>query len=623
MPADPRPGQGRWVAPGTAEAPPRPARRLAPLAAILPLLTLLSLCWLAFFNGLGSLGLMDKTEALFVEVAHQMVLRHDWVTPWWNGQTFFDYPVWGYWMVAQSFRLFGTTELAARLPVALAATATVMAACGLIYLWGSTQEAPRSRLIRACVAAGVLATTPGWIGWGRSATTDMFLASAISLALFGFLISHRLAGHRLWEPLGRIVLALFSGIAVLAKGPVGLLLPALVIGAFLTWRGHWQRWARPVPLLAMTLLFLGVVLPWYSAATAANGGAFLNGFLGFSNLKRFTSVLYDHPGPPWFYLPWLLLLLLPWTFFLPAALVGRGRWWSPGRGDGASHPGDELQLFLVMWFGLVVAFFSAAATKLPGYILPALPAASLLVGLYWRPWPAHGQQEGHRPGATVTSARAADWPVSGWPSSCAGWIQTALLAGLALASLQAPHWVATDPAYPQLGAALASSGLPLRLAALLAAMALASAWLLVRGQGRWLYLPNLIGFAGLLALVIAPLGPLLDRERQAPARQLALEARRLARPGEPLWVVGTKRYSTLFYGGETARFVSGRDELRQSLNDSQPGQAGPSQRPASIRLLGDRRQLERLRLPDAAVEQLVRRGEQELWRLTPPRQGNP
>ena len=612
MSADPRPGQGRWVVPSTAVAPPRPAP-LAPLGALLPLLTLLSLCWLAFFNGLGSLGLMDKTEALFVEVAHQMVLRHDWVTPWWNGQTFFDYPVWGYWMVAQSFRWFGPTEWAARLPVALAATATVMAACGLVYLWGSAQEAPRSRLIRACVAAGVLATTPGWIGWGRSATTDMFLASAISLALFGFLISHRLAGHRLWEPLGRIALALFSGIAVLAKGPVGVLLPALVIGVFLTWRGHWQRWARPVPLLAMLLLFLGVVLPWYGAATEANGGAFLGGFLGFSNLKRFTSVLYDHPGPPWFYLPWLLLLLLPWTFFLPAALIGRGRWWNLRRSAAAGHPGDELQLFLVLWLGLVVAFFSAAATKLPGYILPALPAASLLVGLYWRPWPADGQQE--RP--------VSSWPISGWPVSAAGWIQAALLGGLALASVQAPRWAATDPAYPNLGAALASSGLPLRLAALLAAMALASAWLLVRGQGRWLYLPNLVGFAGLLALVIAPLGPLLDRERQAPPRQLAQEARRLARPGEPLWVVGTKRYSTLFYGGETARFVSGRDELQDSLNDSPPGQGGPGQRPSSIRLLGDRRQLERLRLPAAVVQQLARRGEQELWRLTPPRTGNP
>jgi 4-amino-4-deoxy-L-arabinose transferase-like glycosyltransferase len=125
-------------------------------------LALLGLCWLALFNGLGTLGLMDKTEALFVEVGHQMLERGDWITPWWNGERFFDYPVWGYWMVAQSFRWFGPTEWAARLPVALAATATVMAACGLVYLWGSAQEAPRSRLIRACVAAGVLATTPGW-----------------------------------------------------------------------------------------------------------------------------------------------------------------------------------------------------------------------------------------------------------------------------------------------------------------------------------------------------------------------------------------------------------------------------------------------------------------------------
>jgi hypothetical protein len=79
----------------------------------------------------------------------------------------------------------------------------------------------------------------------------------------------------------------------------------------------------------------------------------------------------------------------------------------------------------------------------------------------------------------------------------------------------------------------------------------------------------------------------------------------------------------LFYGGETARFVSGRDQLQDNLNDSQPGQAGPGERPSSIRLLGDRRQLERLRLPDAAVQRLTRRGEQELWRLTPPRTGNP
>ena len=126
---------------------------------------LLLLCWLAFFQGLGSLGLMDKTEALFVEVGHQMLERGDWVTPWWNGERFFDYPVWGYWMVGLSFQLFGVSEWAARLPVALAASAVVVAGFGLMLAWSPAGEAGRPRVLRAALAAGVIATTPGWIGW--------------------------------------------------------------------------------------------------------------------------------------------------------------------------------------------------------------------------------------------------------------------------------------------------------------------------------------------------------------------------------------------------------------------------------------------------------------------------
>ncbi len=260
------------------------------------------LCWLAFFQGLGALGLMDKTEALFVEVGQQMHLRGDWVTPWWNGERFFDYPVWGYWMVALSFRLFGVSEWAARLPVALAASAVVVAVFLLLLSWPAAAEPPRQRYGRALLGAGVLATTPGWIGWGRTSTTDMFLASAITLALFGFLLAHRHRSNPRLAALGRIALAVFSAIAVLAKGPVGLLLPGLVIVVFLSLSAGWRRWLRPGPLLAMLLLFLGVCLPWYAAAARVNGMAFVGGFLGFSNLQRFTSVIYDHPGPPWYYL---------------------------------------------------------------------------------------------------------------------------------------------------------------------------------------------------------------------------------------------------------------------------------------------------------------------------------
>jgi len=563
---------------------------------VLPAIAILALlCWLAFFNGLGALGLTDKTEALFVEVAREMLARHDWVTPWWNGERFFDYPVWGYWMVVGSFRLFGVSEWAARLPSALAASAVVLASFGLLLVWASPEEPLRQRWGRGLLAAGVLATSPGWIGWGRTATTDMFLASAISLALLSFLLAHR--AEAAWQiRLGRVGFALFSAIAVLAKGPVGLLLPGLVIAVFLSLTAQWNRWLRPLPLLAMALLFLGICLPWYAAATLANGPTFLQGFLGFSNLQRFTNVLYSHPGPPWFYLPWLLLLLLPWSLFLPAAVARLRFWrWELWR-RAARDPSLELPLFLLLWLALIVAFFSAAATKLPGYILPAMPAGSLLVALWWRPFPPEPQPAGR---ALLLS----------------GCADALLLTVLAIAAAVAPHWVAGDPAYPALASSLNGSGLPLRLALLLALSALGAVLMLSRPAARpWLWLPNLAGFLAILGLVVAPLGPLLDRERQLPIRLVARAARAAALADEPLWVIGTKRYSVLFYGGERASFVDGRDSLRDQLQRD-PAALGLTGTASSVRLLGDRRALIELGLPPTATQLLFSQGEQQLWRV--------
>ncbi|MDM7953300.1 MAG: glycosyltransferase family 39 protein [Cyanobium sp. CZS 25K] len=571
-------------------------------------LWLLLLCWLAFFQGLGSLGLMDKTEALFVEVGHQMLERGDWVTPWWNGERFFDYPVWGYWMVGLSFRLFGVSEWAARLPVALAASAVVVAGFGLMLAWSPAGEAGRPRLLRAAVAAGVIATTPGWIGWGRTSTTDMFLSSAISLALFAFLLAHRHQAHPWLASFGRAAMALFAGIAVLAKGPVGLLLPGLVVVVFLLLTGQWRPWLRWRSLLAMVALFLGVSAPWYAAAAAVNGGDFLGGFLGFSNLQRFTSVLYDHPGPPWFYLPWLVLLVLPWSLFLPLAIAAQG-FWRPSRwrmaGDGPSGEGAvpaHLGLFLLLWLVLVVAFFSAAATKLPGYILPSLPAASLLVGLLWHPLPEPNrapQAAGGRLGVRITAT-----------------IEGLLLAAMAVAAALAPGWVAGDPAYPDFGAALSRSGLPLVLCLSLGLTALALLALVLRpGAAEWLWLPSLAGFLAVLGLVIAPLGPLLDRERQLPLRQMARMAQAAARPDEPLLIVGTKRYSVLFYGEPEAVFVSDRLHITQLALQS-PSALALSPASRSVRLLGDRRDLQALALPGEGIEPLGHSGELTLWRVS-------
>ncbi len=312
-----------------------------------------------------------------------------------------------------------------------------------------------------------------------------------------------------------MTLAGAAGVAVLAKGPVGALLPGLVIGADLLVRGHWGRWLRPGPLLAMAALFAGVVLPWYAAATAVHGRAFLDGFLGFSNLERFTTVLYDHPGPPWFYLPWVVVLLLPWSLFLPAAIARLGLRPLQLRAGAGAAP---LPWVLLLWPVLIVAFFSAAATKLPGYILPALPAASLLVALHWRPLPTAvgvAAGSGASAGSRLTTA--------------AGWLNVLLLAGGAVAAALAPGWAASDPAYPHFGGGPAQLRAALLLAVLLALAALVTLALLLQGRRRWLWLPDLGGFLAVLLLVVGPLAPLLDRERQSPLRELQRLAGREAR----------------------------------------------------------------------------------------------
>ena len=559
---------------------------------LLALLALAALCGLAYGQQLGSLGLMDKTEGLFVEIPREMLIRGDWVTPHWNGELFFDYPVWGYWMVALSFRLFGVSEWAARLPVALAASATVYAVFAVLMLVAPPAEAVHQRLGRALLGASVLALSPGWLGWGRSSVTDMFLASGITLALLGFVLAHSATPERPWQrPLGFVALGVFCGIAVLAKGPVGLLLPGLVMLAFWALKGTLLQELRRTPWIPLVFLFLGVAAPWYGMATAANGAEFLGRFLGFSNLERFTSVIYDHPGPPWFYLPWVLLLLLPWSLYLPVA-ASRLRFWRLSVWRNTA-PGADLPLLGLLWLVLMVVFFSAAATKLPGYILPALPGGSLLVALLFQPL------------QPATSPLAAGMRITGWCNA-------ALLALMALAAVLAPRWLETDPSYPAFADALRASGLPwlLALPLFVAAGALALVLWRYRSGLSWLWLPNAAGVAAALALVLPVLVPLVDRERQLPIRALARLAGEQALPDEPLLVVGYKRYSVVFYSGRPVLFVNSPRKASRSL--SQAKSASP---PDSVLLLGSDAELLDFGLGPGDGTPLGRRDAHRLLRL--------
>jgi hypothetical protein len=186
---------------------------------------------------------------------------------------------------------------------------------------------------------------------------------------------------------------------------------------------------------------------------------------------------------------------------------------------------------------------------------------------------------------------------------------------MAVAASLAPRWAASDPAYPRFGAALSSSGLPVVLAVVLGASAIGFVLLLLRpGQPRLLWLPNLAGFLGVLLLVVPGLAPLMESERQHPLRELAVLAGRTARSGEPLLVIGYKRYSVLFYSGKTARFFDNAESARDKLSPSDATEA-PSAPSDTVLLFGEERKLRDFGLPPAQVEPLGSGGTYRLWRV--------
>jgi 4-amino-4-deoxy-L-arabinose transferase-like glycosyltransferase len=257
-------------------------------------------------------------------------------------------------------------------------------------------------------------------------------------------------------------------------------------------------------------------------------------------------------------------------------------------------PGADLPLFALVWLVMVVAFFSAAATKLPGYILPAVPAGALLLALSFHPLPAG----------------VAAPPPFGGGQRLTGWINAGALALMAVAASQAPRLAGGDPAYPGFGDALASSGLPWLLAALLLAASLALVVLLLRPGSSALarlWLPNAAAFLALLALVVPALAPLLDRERLLPIRQLAAIASQAAVAEEPLVVVGYKRYSVVHYSGRPVLFASSPGKVRRHLADRPAA--------ATVLLLGSDAELRDFGLVPGDGELIARRQALRLLRL--------
>jgi hypothetical protein len=307
--------------------------------------------------------LFEPDESRYAEISREMLLRHEVVIPYLQGQPYLDKPPLLYWLVMGSYRLFGPHDWAARLVPTLAIHGCVL----LVYLLG------RRRLGERAAFWGALALTlaPGFLSMGRLLLLDGLLTFFTTLALFSALEAYD--GPRLrwgWWFLASVA----CGLGVLTKGPVAvlLLLPPLWIYRRLTAPGRSLGWR---PLLVFAFVVIGISLPWY-AALAQRSPKFLRYFFWEQNVLRFLSP-GEHVHGSLFYVPVLLAGLLPATLLLVPFL----RFLLSSNAEIARRRPLELG-FLLLAGGWCVLFFSLSMCKLPTYILPALPPLALALGYF-------------------------------------------------------------------------------------------------------------------------------------------------------------------------------------------------------------------------------------------------
>ncbi len=310
---------------------------------------------LLLLPGLGKSFLWDRDETFYAETAREMLATGNYAIPSFNGTSFLEKPPFAYWMMVGSFRLFGVGEFAARFPSVLFGIGTVL----LTFFLGNTLFDRKTGIFSSLI----LSTSLFFLVLGRAAITDTYLLFFFTGSLLFFFLGRE---KRYCYPISYGLM----GLAVLTKGPIGFLLPAVIILLFLFFNKELKQLKMHLPL--GFVVFLLIVSPWYLAIMKSSGGKFFSEFILRQHLYRFIHPMQSHYGPFYYYLPVLILGLFPWSVFLPGAL------WSK-RGELKSQKYG----FLIIWMIVVFIFFSLSQTKLPHYILPLFPPSSILIAKLW------------------------------------------------------------------------------------------------------------------------------------------------------------------------------------------------------------------------------------------------
>jgi 4-amino-4-deoxy-L-arabinose transferase-like glycosyltransferase len=477
----------------------------------------------AFFFGLGGLGMLGPDEPRYAEIAREMFASGDYISTRLCGCLWFEKPPLLYWMSAASYHLFGVNELTARLPSAATALATV----GILYA-----TLRRMHLQGLAVSSSVVLATSGlFIAYARVAVTDMVLTAAVTAALLAASLATNSISRRrslYWT------LSFFSmGVAVLAKGIVGLVLVAGILFVYLLLSGQLKTLRTRDCLLGL-LIFLAVTATWYLPVTLRHGWLFVDEFFVRHHFQRYTSNEFGHPQPVFFFLIVALAGLVPWTFMLLPAVarlrsvrprIGplralaslRGRPAGEDRQEGltscALKSRDSLLLLCWIWVALPLLFFSFSESKLPGYILPIFPAMAVIIGV---------EVERTLLGNSAGILRAAQW------------LTAITLLGLGVAFIGFTHHESVDVS----GWRALLVGAPL-------AIALVSTVFLAAKRNH-LFIASATGtvISTILAGVIL-LFPVLGEE--VSLKSLSLDAAAALRPGEKITFYIKKEFAAVFY----------------------------------------------------------------------------
>ena len=575
-------------------------KRIAPL--LLSLLWLCAIASVAFLWNLGNIGLVDETEPLFAEAARQMTVTGDWITPYFNGETRFDKPPLIYWLMAVAYRTLGVNEWAVRLPSALCAIG--LTCLGFYTLskeegsWatdsvtdvtdvtdvtekseGIFSPSPTRPLFLSTpwIGAALIALNPQTIAWGRTGVSDMLLVGCMCSALLAFFLGYTLEEQREQAELSTVSASRFPNkwyltfyvliaLAILAKGPVGIVVPALIIGSFGLYLGNFRQLWREMRPVSGILIVLAIALPWYILVILANGQTYIDSFFGYHNFQRFTGVVNKHSAPWYFYFFVVLVGFAPWSIYLPVA-IARTRFWQ--RSYWRRQPRSaQLSLFALFWFGCIFGFFTIAVTKLPSYVLPLIPAAAILVTLLWSDIIA-GHQPQNRPGKLEKKPNSL--PRGLLVTYIFNVVFLLIIAG---ATFYCYNWLGDDPAMPTFPQAIQESGLLIVGGAIWITAAVAIALLLWQRQERWILVANFIGLVAFIIFGLTPAYNLVDINRQLPLRQLAQVVVQQKLPGEELMMIGFWKPSLVYYTeGRVTYYRIVRkaiDYIQESKNNTSP-----------------------------------------------------